>query len=104
MFLQINDEDILPKNICNQCSSDLTFVYKFINKCQTSDEILQTTLTAHENTIECKKEVTEIKIEEHDLPLEPEFETGNTVVKEEHEVEVEFVDVNAKPTVSSQSK
>lgn len=84
--LQIDEEDILPKNLCQKCLSDLTFVHDFIIKCQKSEEILQTSLASNENAITYNKNI-EIKIEEHDLQSESEIKTENTVVDEEYDEE-----------------
>lgn len=85
VLLQINEDDILPKNVCQQCLIDLTFVYEFNKKCQKSEAILQQSLILRENAMNCNKDALAhnevvieneivIKVEEHDLTFEPDFE------------------------------
>lgn len=120
MFIsQINNEDILPKNLCQQCLTGLTFVYEFINKCRKSEEVLQTSLTFNEhprenpiesdknemecieNPIECNESKTEIKIEEHALTSEIDIKT-ETIVKEESDLGL--VDTEEKEDVCPECK
>lgn len=73
-------EDNLPKNLCEQCLTDLTYFYEFINKCRKSEEILQTTVKANAGN------VIEIKVEEVDTPTESDFSIKTFTVKEESDV------------------
>lgn len=92
--LQIIKEDILPKKLCQQCFSDLTFVYGFINKCHKSEEILQSYIKSDDNPTEYTEiDEIKIKVEEHDLPIEFQYETETTIVKEEFNVGSDNIEV-----------
>lgn len=87
LHFQLKEDDSLPKNVCQKCLSDLSFVSEFIDKCQKSEEILQRSLQYNENAIICNDIVTEIKIEEHDLPPEPAIKMESLTIKEEPNLE-----------------
>lgn len=83
LLLQINKEDILPKNLCQHCLSDLTFTYEFIEKCRKSEEILRISLISSENATESIFSDNEIKIEESNLSSDSEMKAKVTIVKRE---------------------
>lgn len=74
--------------LCQQCLTDLTYVYGFIKKCQTSDEILRTTLlNFNVNNMWIKSEEPDyvpLKIE-HDIvqesiDIKPEIGEGEQLI------------------------
>lgn len=63
--MQIDKEDNLPKQLCQQCHTILTHCQEFFNKCKKSEETLRAILIKNEEHIT-------IKMEEIDVPLEQE--------------------------------
>lgn len=83
IVLQVNENDILPKRLCQQCLADITYIYEFINKYRESEEILQASLKSSENAIEYNEDKNEITLEEQDLSEEIEDNIKIGDIKEE---------------------
>lgn len=69
-------EDTLPKKLCKQCTADLIYAYDFINRCQKSENILQTIVNCEniKNTIKTE-EPEEIELTEH-VFIKKEFDSN----------------------------
>lgn len=90
MYLQIENVDGYPENICESCNTTLDTVYKFVKKYKTSTRILECGLTVVKEEVDSEMSVGTLEIVKNEQLsdsddwafLEPQFQNPDISLTE----------------------